>query len=280
MTITASTVVAGVAGQPVTHSLSPLLHNAWLAAAGIDGVYVAFGPPRDGFTAFAQGLRGGAIRGLNVTVPFKHDALALADKVSTAAAAAGAANLLLFDVDGAISADNTDGVGLLAAFEAQAPGFDPAAAPVVILGAGGAARGAAAAFLAAGAPEIRIVNRTAERAEAVAAALGPTVRVLSDTRGALPDAGAVINATTLGLNGGAGPEADFAAAGPGCVVMDMVYKPLRTEFMQRAAAAGLTVVDGLEMLVGQARPSFEAFYGAPTPAIDVRTLALRALGQM
>lgn len=279
MSITASTVVAGVAGQPVNHSLSPLIHNAWLAAAGVDGVYVAFGPPADGFTAFANGFRGGAMRGLNVTVPFKEDALAVADQVSGRAAAAGAANLLLFDADGTISADNTDGIGLLAAFEAQAPGFDPAAAPVVILGAGGAARGAAAAFLMAGAPEIRIVNRTAERAETVAEALGPRVRVLTDTRGALPDAGAVINATTLGLNGGRGPEADFAAAAPGCVVMDMVYKPLRTELLDRAVAAGLKTVDGLEMLIGQAVPSFEAFYGARPPAIDVRTLALKASGQ-
>ncbi|MGA0603656.1 shikimate dehydrogenase [Caulobacter sp. KR2-114] len=279
MSITAATVVAGVAGQPVKHSLSPLLHNAWLAAAGIDGVYVAFGPPAAGFSAFARGLRGGTIRGLNVTVPFKEDALALADQVSDRAAAAGAANLLLFEADGAILADNTDGVGLLSAFAAQAPGFDPAAAPVVILGAGGAARGAAAAFLMAGAPEIRLVNRTVERAEAVAQALGPRVRVMPDTRGALPDAGAVINATTLGLNGGAGPEVDFAAAGAGCVVMDMVYKPLETAFLQHAAAAGLRTVDGLEMLIGQARPSFEAFYGAPTPAIDARSLVLKTLGQ-
>jgi shikimate dehydrogenase len=113
----------------------------------------------------------------------------------------------------------------------------------------------------------------------VAEALGPTVRVLSDTRGALLDAGAVINATTLGLNGGPGPEADFGTAARGCVVMDMVYKPLRTEFLDRAEAAGLRTVDGLEMLIGQALPSFEAFYGAPPPAIDVRALALKALGQ-
>ncbi|MBS0408942.1 MAG: shikimate dehydrogenase [Proteobacteria bacterium] len=280
VTISGSTIVAGVAGAPVRHSLSPLLHNAWLAGAGVDGVYVAFSPPEHGFSAFARGLRGGAIRGLNVTVPFKEEALALADKVSDRAAAAGAANLLVFEADGTIAADNTDGLGLLAAFAAQAPGFDPAAGPVVVFGAGGAARGAAAAFLAAGAPEVRIVNRTAARAEAVAQALGERVRVSPDARGALPDANAVVNATTLGLGGGAGPEADFAAAPGGCVAMDMVYKPLRTEFLARAAARGLRAVDGLEMLIGQARPSFEAFYGAPPPAdVDVRALALKTLGE-
>ncbi|HEX7760255.1 MAG TPA: shikimate dehydrogenase, partial [Caulobacteraceae bacterium] len=132
MMISGMTVVAGVAGAPVRHSLSPLLHNAWLAAAGIDGVYVAFSPPAAGFTAFAKGLRGGAITGLNVTVPFKEEALALADTASDRAAAAGAANLLVFRADRTIHADNTDGLGLLAAFAVQAPGFDPAAGPAVV----------------------------------------------------------------------------------------------------------------------------------------------------
>lgn len=275
--IGAATVVAGVAGAPVRHSLSPLLHNAWLQAAGIDGVYVAFAPPADAFPAFARGLRGGAIAGLNVTVPFKEQALVLADQVSDRAAAAGAANLLLFRPDGTIEADNTDGPGLLAAFAAQAPGLDPSAGPAVIFGAGGAARGAAAAFLAAGASEVRIVNRTAERAQAVAQALGPKARVFADADEALDGANAAINATTLGLGGGDGPAADFAAAPDDCVVMDMVYKPLLTEFLARAAARGLRTVDGLEMLIGQARPSFEAFFGAPPPEIDVRDLALKSL---
>src|SRR6185437_4516007 len=145
--ISGATVEAGVAGAPVAHSLSPLIHNAWLEAAGIDGVYVAFSPPADGFTAFARGLGGGAIRGLNVTVPFKEDALRLADAVSAAARRAGAANLLVFEADGRIRADNTDGAGLLAAIAEQAPGFDVRRGPVVILGAGGAARGAAAALV-------------------------------------------------------------------------------------------------------------------------------------
>lgn len=277
--ISGATVVAGVAGAPVRHSLSPLLHNAWLAAAGIDGVYVAFSPPAAGFSAFARGLRGGAIAGLNVTVPFKEEALALADSASDRAAAAGAANLLVFAPDGTIFADNTDGLGLLAAFAAQAAGFDPAAGPAVVFGAGGAARGAAAAFLAAGAPQVRIVNRTAQRAEAMGEALGPRVRVVADAGEALAGANAIINATTLGLGGGEGPAADFGLAPGGCVVMDMVYKPLRTEFLQRAAVRGLRTVDGLEMLIGQARPSFEAFYGAPPPDIDVRTLVLKSLGE-
>jgi shikimate dehydrogenase len=278
--ISGRTAVAGVVGSPVAHSLSPLIHNAWLAAAGIDGVYVAFSPPRDRFAAFAQGLRGGVVRGLNVTVPFKEAALGLADEASEAARRAGAANVLRFAPDGRIVADNTDGAGLLAALAAEAPGFDPARGPAVILGAGGAARGAAAALLAAGAPEVRVRNRTRGRADALAQALGPAVRTFDEgDDAALAGAGLIVNATTLGLGGGPGPAVRFTAAAADAVVLDMVYRPLRTLFLRQAEALGLRTADGLEMLIGQAAPSFEAFFGAPPPPIDVRGLCLTALGE-
>jgi len=276
-TITGKTLVAGVAGAPVAHSLSPLIHNAWLEAAGIDGVYVAFTPPADGFAAFARGLAGGAIRGLNVTVPFKEVALDIAARASDRATRAGAANLLVFEPGGEIRADNTDGEGLIGALAAQAPGWRPGAGPVVILGAGGAARGAAAALIAAGAGEVRLVNRTHDRAEALAAALGPAARALAANDAAFADAALVVNATTLGLGGGAGPAAAFEAMRPDAIAFDMVYRPLRTEFLDRAARAGLRTVDGLAMLIGQAAPSFEALFGAPPPDIDVRSLCLKAL---
>jgi shikimate dehydrogenase len=272
--ISGSTVVAGVVGSPVRHSLSPLIHNAWLAGAGVDGVYVAFSPPAAGFGAFCAGLRGGAIRGLNVTAPFKEEALALADEPSARAVAAGSANLLLFEDDGRIVADSTDGRGLLQAFAEQAPGFDPAAGAVVILGAGGAARAAAAAFVEAGAPEVILVNRTVERAEATARALGAPVRAASgDDAAALGRANVLINATPAGLSGSAPPQVDLAALPPTAAVMDMIYRPVRTGLLEAARGRGLCTVDGLAMLIGQARPSFEALFGAAPPAIDVRTLA-------
>ena len=275
--ITGATMVAGVAGAPVAHSLSPLIHNAWLEAAGIDGVYVAFAPREDGFTDFARGLCGGAIRGLNVTQPFKEEALRLATEASPAARRAGAANLLVFEADGHIRADNTDGAGLIAALAEQAPGFDVRKGPAVILGAGGAARGAAAALLDAGAPQVRLINRTAHRAIALAAALGAGVRVVEPSDVVYADARLIVNATTLGLDGGAGADVPFERTG--AVVMDMVYRPLSTEFLLRARAAGRTTVDGLAMLIGQARPSFEALFGAPTPDMDVRGHCLAALGE-
>jgi shikimate dehydrogenase len=279
VTVTARTVVAGVAGAPVRHSLSPLLHNAWLKAAGIDGVYVAFPLRGDGFTAFAQGLRGGAVRGLNVTIPFKEAALEAADEASILARAAGAANVLLFHEDGRIEARNTDGEGLLAAIDVQAPGFDVAAAPAVLLGAGGAARGAAAALLLARAPQVRVVNRTVERALRLAqglAALGD-IRAFADVEAGAEGAGLVINATSLGLGGGPGPDMAWRRMTPGAVAMDMVYKPLRTSFLAEAERHGLRPVDGLEMLIRQAMPTFEALFGRAPPELDARGLLLAAL---
>ena len=279
MSINGQTVVAGVAGAPVGHSLSPLIHNAWLAAASLDAVYAPFTPPAGAFEAFALGLRGGAVRGLNVTVPFKETALAIADRASERAITAGAANLLVFRPDGVIEADNTDGEGLLYALTRQAPQWTASAGPVVILGAGGAARGAASALVAAGVSELRIVNRTRDRAKTLAVAVGLAAIAVELEPAAFEGAALIVNATTLGLGGGHGPAAAFNVAAEGAVALDMVYRPLRTEFLQRAAEAGLTCVDGLGMLIGQAVPSFEAFFGAPPPDIDVRALCLAALGE-
>lgn len=278
--ITGRTVVAGVVGRPVAHSLSPILHNAWLADAGIDGVYVAFGPPEDGFPNLIKGFRGGALRGVNVTLPFKEQALAAADQVSDAARLAAAANLLVFESDGTIRADNTDGVGLLGAFAAQQPQWSPSAGPVTVLGAGGAARGAVAALVLAGAPKVFVVNRTLARAEAIAQAVGPAVVPLPLGRAAdaLAESTAVINATSAGLAGAGALDVPLGQTPEGCVVMDMVYKPLETPFLAQARALGRPVVDGLEMLIRQAVPSFEAFYGRPPPeTTDVRRLALETL---
>ena len=277
--ITGAAVVAGVVGAPVAHSLSPLIHNAWIEAAGLDAAYVPMAAKPEDFALLVRSLRGGVIRGLNVTVPFKERALELATRASDRARRAGAANLLVFERAGAVAADNTDGKGLLAALAEQAPGFRVGGGPAVILGAGGAARGAAAALAEAGAPDIRIVNRTRERADALAAQLGPPVRVTDLSADAFADAALVINATTLGLGGGAGPDAALTAMRSGAVALDMVYRPLRTEFLQRAAKGGLRTVDGLAMLIGQAEPSFEAFFGIAPPAIDVRAVCLAALGE-
>lgn len=278
MTLSATTRVAGVVGHPARHSLSPLIHNAWIAAAGLDAVYLAFEPGKDGFRAFVEGLRGGVVLGLNVTIPFKEEALAAADRASPAATRAGAANLLVFAPDGAIEADNTDGAGLTAALSAA--GFDPSAGRCVVLGAGGAARGAVIALLDAGVPQIAVLNRTAARAKALAELDARITAHDWTDRAVLEGAAAVINATSLGMTGQPPLELSLEPVPQAAVVMDMVYKPLRTQLLQAAERRGHPTADGLAMLIGQAAPSFQAIFGQPPPShVDVRALCLAALGE-
>ena len=279
MRITGQTRVAGVVGRPITHSLSPILHNAWIAAAGLDAVYVPFTVADQRFEAFVEGMREASICGVNVSLPYKGRALVLADSATERALSAGAANVLVFQADGQTLADNTDGLGLLSAFASQAPDFDPSEAPVVIFGAGGGAQGAAAAFLSAGCSDVRVINRNPDRALSLAAELGDRVRGYGfhQAEEALARAGAIINATSAALF-----DPDFVlpieTAPQKAVVMDMVYKPLMTSVLRDAARRGHPIVDGLEMLIGQARPAFNAFFGQDPPAsVPVRNLALAAL---
>lgn len=262
------TVVAGVAGQPIAHSLSPLIHNVWIASAGLDADYRAFGPAdAAGFAALVSEGRASGLRGLNVTAPFKEQALALADEAGTAARTCGSANLLVFEA-GRVRADNTDGEGLMAALAEQAPQLDVRGRAVVVLGAGGAARAAVAALSAAGA-DVGVLNRTRVRAEAVAADLKATVVEAA----ALTEAVLVVNALTIS------PDLDMSHLRDDIVLMDMTYRPLATPFLMRGRARGLTTVDGLAMLIGQARPSFRALFGIEPSCVDVRTPALVALGE-
>lgn len=262
------TVVAGVAGQPIAHSLSPLIHTAWIAAAGLDADYRAFGPADAAAFAdlIAEG-RAGGLRGLNVTAPFKEQALALADEASATARTCGSANLLLFG-DGRVRADNTDGAGLMAALAQQAPGLDVRNRFVVVLGAGGAALAAVAALKAAGA-DVGVLNRTRARAEALATDLAAAVVEAV----ALDEAVLVVNALSVP------PDLDMSRLRDEAVLMDMTYRPLVTPFLAEGRARSLATVDGLAMLIGQARPSFRALFGQIPPETDVRALALAALGE-
>jgi shikimate dehydrogenase len=281
-TFSGAAQVAGVVGAPVRQSLSPLIHNAWIAALGLDAVYAPFELSLDGFEAFVTGLRGGSLKGVNVTIPFKERAFALADHADHAAKSAGAANLLVFGDDGGIEARNTDGLGVIAALAEYAPSLDLMSASVVVLGAGGAARGAIPALLAAGASEVFIVNRTVARAEALEARFGSRVRGMSLARieEALQSADLLLNATSGGMNNRDHLDLPLHIASPTAVVMDMVYKPLQTSLLRHAGRLGLQTVDGLAMLIGQARPSFQTFFGKTAPLeVDVRALALHALGE-
>jgi len=277
--LTGSAALAGVVGDPVAHSLSPRLMGHWIAAMGLDAAYLPFAVAPDGFETFVRGLAQSQASGLNVTLPHKEAALALADRATPAAKAIGAANLLTFGADG-ITADNTDARGFLAA-------LDPSAIPyrqttALVLGAGGAARALVHALVTSGISRLILTNRTRDRAESLAADLAPGSDVVDwDARhDALSEADLVVNATALGLKGENDLEMDWIRAKPGAVVFDSVYTPLMTGFLTGASRAGLTLVDGLDMLIGQAVPSFEAFFGRPAPADPpVRPVLLAALGE-
>jgi len=269
--------VAGVMGWPVAHSRSPRLHGHWLTRYGIAGAYVPMAVPPAGLRRALAALPMLGLRGCNVTVPHKESALAAMDSADEFARRVGALNTVVVDREGRLHGSNTDGFGFLESLR-QAGGPDAGAGPAVVLGAGGAARAIVAALLDAGTPELRLVNRTLSRAEALADELpgadGRRARVVDwrDRESALDDASLLVNTTTLGMDGQ--PPLDLALdrLPANAVVTDIVYAPLVTPLLAAARARGLATVDGLGMLLHQARPGFEAWYGI-RPTVDA---ALRA----
>jgi shikimate dehydrogenase len=279
--ITGAAKVAGVVGWPVAHSLSPLIHNAWIDALGWDAVYLPFAVAPERFNDFIDGVRATNVRGLNVTLPHKLAAIRVADWSDDSAATAGAANTLVFDGP-RVQAHNTDGDGLRRALSQGARNWEAEDRPVLLLGAGGAARGAIEALELLGASEIRVAARRIEAAQQLADELASeliTVHSFDRLDRASEDVVAVVNATSAGLNG-RGDLPPTTAVPSDAVFMDMVYKPLRTAFLERAASRGHVTVDGLSMLIGQAEQSFQAFFGQfPPKEVDVRALCLQALGE-
>ena len=266
---TGRTRTAGVIGWPVRHSLSPQLHSHWLARYGIDGAYIPFAVPPDALETAVRGLPTLGLAGANVTVPHKEAALALADAVDPLAARVGAANLLVVGDDGRTTASNTDGFGFLAHLRDTVPIWAAAGRPAAVIGAGGSSRAILLALADAGVPEIRLINRTTDRAEQLAGALGGPIAVTgwSERAAALADVSLIVNATTQGMTGQSPLDLPLDAAPPDAVVYDIVYVPLETPLLRDARARGHPVVDGLGMLLHQARPSFAAWFGVE-PVVD------------
>lgn len=262
--------LAGVIGWPIGHSRSPALHGHWLRRHGIAGAYLALPVAPERFETVLRAMPHMGFRGANVTLPHKEAALALADEASPRARRIGAANTLVFDGEtGAIHADNTDGFGFVENLRAARPDWRAGDGPALILGAGGAARGIVVGLLDAGATEIRLANRTRARAEALAADIGEAVTVIdwAEAEAAMDGAGLIANTTSLGMTGQPPLDLRLDAAMPEALATDAVYAPLITPFLARAEARGLAVVDGLGMLLHQARPGFEAWFGA-APVVD------------
>ncbi len=261
-------LVAGVMGWPVAHSKSPRLFDHWFARYAVAGRYVPLAVKPDDFAEVYRALAKAGFRGVNVTLPHKEAALALADEATAAATEIGAANMIRFEA-GRILADNTDGYGFLESLKAGAPGWRASSGPAAVLGAGGAARAVLHALLTEGAPEIRLANRSAEKAEALARAFGARVRPVpwEAREEALDGAAVLVNTTSLGMAGQPPLEIDLARLPASAVVTDIVYAPLETPLLAAARARGLAAVDGLGMLLHQARPAFRAWFGLD-PAVD------------
>lgn len=260
---------AGVMGWPVNHSRSPLLHGYWLKKYGISGSYEHIPSEPEKFETDLRALAAGGWRGMNVTIPHKEAALKLADEVTDRARAIGAANTIVVKDDGRISADNTDAFGFIENLKDGAGDAWNPSNPALVLGAGGAARAVLYALLEANVPMIVLANRTKARAENLAAEFGPKIQVVDFEKAetALPQGGLIVNTTSLGMKGQPPLELDFSQARSDAVATDIVYTPLMTPFLNQAEAAGLTIVDGLGMLMHQARPGFAAWFGVE-PEVD------------
>jgi shikimate dehydrogenase len=280
MSLTGKAKLAGVIGWPVTHSLSPVLHGHWLSEYGIDGAMVPLAAGREDFAAVIDGVRRAGFAGVNVTAPHKEAAFALAHKCHDSALKAGAANLLVFREDG-IEAHNTDTYGLTQSLGA-AIGLNRK--KVVLLGAGGAARGAVLSLHQLGVTTIHILNRHIVRAQALAQELQPTVAGtlvagdLGDWARVAGDAALLVNCTSAGMTGNAPLDLDLSALNKGAAVCDIVYNPLQTKLLKDAVARGHKTIDGLEMLMYQAVPSFHAFFGkGPEVTQGLRNALVKAL---
>ncbi len=265
--------LAGVIGHPVGHSLSPVLHGHWLRTLGIRGHYVPLDVAAGDLAAVLATLPKAGFMGANVTIPHKEAARDLADRLTERAARIGAVNTLTFSREGGVTGDCTDGAGFVANLRDGVPGWTAASGPVGVFGAGGAARAIVDALIAEGAPEVRIANRTRARAEALADLSGDgRIRVADwdDAPDIVDGAATVVNTTALGMAGQPPFAIDLAALSPGTVATDIVYAPLETPFLAAARARGARCVDGLGMLLHQAVPGFEAWFGQRpevTPAL-------------
>lgn len=276
--LTGRSRLAGVVGWPVSHSRSPQLHGFWLRQHRVDGAYLPLAVRPEHLQAALQALPLLGFAGVNLTLPHKEAALTLVDRVSPEARRIGAVNTLVIAADGTIEGRNTDAFGFIESLRAALPGWSAAAGPAVLLGAGGAARSVSAALVDAGSPEIRLVNRSAQRAERLAADIGGPFRLERwDRRGAaLSDAALLVNTTTLGMVGQPPLDLDLAGLPVTAVVNDIVYVPLETPLLAQARGRGNRVVDGLGMLLHQARPGFAAWFGIePAVTPELREFVLR-----
>lgn len=266
--------LAGVIGSPIAHSKSPQLHTHWLRTYGLPGAYIPMDVSADDLAEVIRTLPKMGFVGVNITVPHKEKIMEIADLVTDRAILIGAANTLIFRKDGKVHADNTDGYGFIQNLRQNAPNWNPKAGPAAVLGAGGAARAVIAALIDAGVPEILLSNRTRVRADALKQEFGKRLQVFDWVQAGnmLEEAALVVNTTSLGMLGKPPLRVPLDGLNKGSIVTDLVYAPLKTRLLMEAEEAGCTVVDGLGMLLHQAVPAFERWFGV-RPDVDSATRA-------
>lgn len=266
--------LAGVIGSPIGHSKSPQIHKHWLKTYGLRGDYVPMHVEPADLETVVRTLPKAGFVGVNVTIPHKEQVMELADLVTDRATLIGAANTLIFRKDGKVHADNTDGYGFIENLKSGAPMWRPQAGPATVLGAGGAARAVVASLADAGVPEIFLTNRTRVRAEKLAEDFGMRITVVDwvHAGNVLEDSNLIVNTTSLGMIGKQEMRVPLDGLRRGTVVTDLVYAPLRTKLIAEAEAKGCITVDGLGMLLHQAVPAFERWFGE-RPDVDSATRA-------
>jgi len=268
-------LLAGVMGWPIMHSRSPKLHGYWLDHYGLAGAYLPLAIRAEGLEAALRALPALGFAGCNLTIPHKEAALRIVDEASPLARRIGAVNCIVVRADGSLEGRNYDAFGFTQSLRERAPDLRFDAGPAVVIGAGGASRAILAGLMDEGVPEIRLVNRSPARAQALAAEFGAPVRAVPwETRAqALEGAAILVNTTSQGMVGEAPLDLALDALPVSALVTDIVYVPLETPLLAAARARGNRVVDGLGMLLHQARPAFEAWFG-----IDPKVMPqLRAL---
>lgn len=261
--------LAGVIGSPIAHSRSPLLHRHWLRTYGIRGHYVPMDIASEDLAEAFRTLPKLGFVGVNVTIPHKERMLELADLITDRAALMGAANTIIFRQDGKIHADNTDGYGFIENLKQGAPDWAPKSGPAAVIGAGGAARAVIASLLEAGVPEVRLTNRTRARADTLKTEFGSRVTVFDwvAAGNAIDGAKTVVNASSLGMTGKPTFRVPLDGLSKDATVTDLVYTPLETPLLTAAKEVGCHTVDGLGMLLHQAVPAFERWFGH-RPVVD------------
>jgi len=271
-------VLAGVMGWPIAHSRSPVIHGHWIEQLGMRGAYVPLAVNPVNLPEALQGLSALGFAGCNLTLPHKVDALTCIAELDHVARQIGAVNTVVVQADGSLRGTNTDAFGYIQSLREAQPGWQADIGPAVVLGAGGAARAIVWALADAGVKEIRLFNRSPDKAHEMARQFGSPVKALAweQRHDALADAGLLVNTTTQGMQGQAALDIDLSALPQTALVSDIVYTPLETDLLLRAKLRGNSVVNGLGMLLHQARPGFEAWFGVMpevTPALWQKVLA-------